>query len=368
MSERATPSQREEGREAARYNRFKAAVGAHGCAPSPAHRPPLGITLVADEPLARHTTFRIGGPADLYAAVSRIEQLEALAELALAHEVPITILGGGSNVLVSDAGVRGLVIANQTRNWVSNIGYSALDKSQVSGPNTQHPISNICLTADSGVPLAGLARAAIREGLAGLEWAVSVPGTVGGAVVGNAGAHGGQIADILAWALVTYPGQGRRLLSAAELKFGYRSSILKAPPYPPPRGGPVGRPATAGGAGEAIVLAAGFELKAGDVAELTARADGFLARRRASQPTEPSAGSVFRNPPGDYAGRLIEAVGLKGYSIGGAQISPRHANFIVNTGSATAADVFSLMELIKARVYERFGIELVPEISLIGEW
>jgi UDP-N-acetylmuramate dehydrogenase len=231
--------------------------------------------------------------------------------------------------------------------------------------------------------LAGLARWAIREGWSGLEWAISIPGTVGGAVVGNAGAHGGQIADTLAWALVTYPGRGRQVLSAAELGFGYRSSVLKAPPYPPilvgqstspqePALSPVlssveGLP-KGWEAGGGIVLAAGFDLVPGDVAAMTAKAAGFLARRRASQPAEPSAGSIFRNPPGDYAGRLIEAVGLKGHRVGGAQISPRHANFIVNTGGATAADVLSLMELMRARVHEQFGVALVPEILLIGSW
>lgn len=205
--------------------------------------------------------------------------------------------------------------------------------------------------------LAGLARWAIREGWTGLEWAVSVPGTVGGAVIGNAGAHGGCIADSLACALVTYPGQGRRWLSATELGYSYRNSALRNKPgfsetlssCPP------------------IVLSAAFNVARGDVAEMTARADGFLAHRRASQPVEPSAGSVFRNPPGDHAGRLIEAVGLKGHRLGGAQISPRHANFIVNTGDARSADVLELIHLAQSRVHEQFGIELALEILLLGD-
>ena len=201
--------------------------------------------------------------------------------------------------------------------------------------------------------LAGLARWTVKNGWTGLEWAVSVPGTVGGAVIGNAGAHGGDIADNLAWALVAYPGQGRRLLTLDDLQFAYRSSLLK-------------RQIAAGET--LVVLAAGFQLKRGDVVEVTARADSFLAKRRASQPVEPSAGSIFRNPPGDHAGRLIEAVGLKGYRIGGAQISPRHANFIVNVENARADDVIALIDLMRNRVFEQFGVELIPEILFVGDW
>ena len=307
----------------------------------------LGITVATNEPLARHTTFHIGGPADLYAAVTDVTQLGRLVETAAAHGVTTTILGGGSNILVSDAGVCGLVIANQARQFrIQNVEC-----------RTDHliPHSDFCiLHSDSGVLLAGLARWAIKNGWSGLEWAVSVPGTVGGAVVGNAGAHGGAIADCLAWARVLIPGEGERLLTRDALTFSYRSSALK-------------QQIVAGGASP-VVLAAGFELKPGDVAEMTARADGFLARRRASQPVEPSAGSIFRNPPGDYAGRLIEAVGLKGHRIGGAQVSPRHANFIVNVQDARAVDVLALIRLIRARVLDQFGIVLTPEILPIGDW
>jgi UDP-N-acetylmuramate dehydrogenase len=214
--------------------------------------------------------------------------------------------------------------------------------------------------------LAGLARSAIREGWSGLEWAVSVPGTVGGAVIGNAGAHGGCIADRLAWAEVCYPGYGRRVLTAAELGYSYRSSVLKE--QLAHRAAEAGSQPFDSVQGRSIVLRAAFNLTHGDVAEMMARADGFLARRRATQPVEPSAGSVFRNPPGDYAGRLIEAVGLKGQRLGGAQISPRHANFIVNTGNARAADVLGLICLARQRVYDQTGIELVLELLLLGEW
>ena len=202
--------------------------------------------------------------------------------------------------------------------------------------------------------LAGLARTAIKAGFSGLEWAVSVPGTVGGAVIGNAGAHGGDIAGNLAEAVVAYPGQGRQTLTGEQMAFAYRSSLLKRQ--------------LAAGAAQPVVLEAAFDLIPGDAAALAALAESYLARRRASQPVEPSAGSIFRNPPGDHAGRLVEAVGLKGHRIGGAQISPRHANFIVNVENARAADVRALMDLMQQRVLENTGIELVPEILFMGEW
>jgi UDP-N-acetylmuramate dehydrogenase len=297
------------------------------------------VPLRRAEPLARHTTFRIGGPAEWYTVAMTTAQLAALADAGLADGLLVTVLGGGSNVLVADEGIRGLVIANQARSY---------------GVQDDNPH---CLVADSGALLAGLGRWAIRNGLSGLEWAVSVPGTVGGAVIGNAGAHGSDIAANLAWAEVHYPGQGTERLTCEALTYTYRSSLLKRQLAESEAHAPA-----------PVVLSAAFNLTAGDTAEMTGRADGYLARRRASQPVEPSAGSIFRNPPGDYAGRLVESVGLKGHAIGGAQISPRHANFIINTGSATAADVVALMNLMRRRVYEASGHELVPEILFIGAW
>ncbi|MGC8781812.1 MAG: UDP-N-acetylmuramate dehydrogenase [Anaerolineae bacterium] len=312
----------------------------------------LGIAVATAEPLARHTTFHIGGPADLYVAVDRIARLERLAETAAAHALPFTVLGGGSNILVSDRGIRGLVIANQARDFGLTLADIGLEE-----PTDRVPLTDDTgpvVVAAAGAALAGLARWTVKQGWAGLEWAVSIPGTVGGAVIGNAGAHGGDIAGTLAWALVWHAGQGRARLTADELAFTYRSSRLKqqlAAGDPPP-----------------VVLAAGFRLTPGDAAAIAARADAFLARRRATQPTEPSAGSIFRNPPGDHAGRLIEAAGLKGERIGGAQISPRHANFIVNVAQATATDVVALIDLCRRRVFDLFGVELVPEIQFLGDW
>jgi len=307
-----------------------------------------GVELLRDEPLAKHTTFRIGGPAEWFAAAATLEQLETLAEVALAYGVPLTVLGGGSNLLVSDAGIRGLVVANQTRRH----GPAAQFREQL-----QHPaLRDDHWVAESGVMLAGMARTTTRSGLAGLEWAISIPGTVAGAVIGNAGAHGSDTAANLAWVLVRYPGCRRQVLTRDDLHYTYRSSRLREQLLGPRE---QKRP---------VILAAGFALAQGDPVVLLHRADENLARRRASQPVEPSAGSIFRNPAGDFAGRLIESLGMKGHQIGGAQVSPRHANFIVNTGGATAADVVALINLVRQRVFDATGHRLTPEILFLGEW
>jgi UDP-N-acetylmuramate dehydrogenase len=316
----------------------------------------LGLIVVPDEPLARHCTFRIGGPADLFVAADDIDTLERLAGLATEHDIPVTVLGGGSNVLISDRGVRGLVIANQTREFGMSESHPGLSEApeNAGGAGRRDAVLGPHLVADSGVALAGLARWAVREGWSGLEWAVSIPGTVGGAVVGNAGAHGGQIADNLAWVLVAEPTSDRQVLTADQLGFGYRDSTLKQ--------------RLVSARLPSIVLRAGFQLLPGDAAQMAARADSFLARRRTSQPVEPSAGSVFRNPPGDHAGRLIETIGLKGHRVGGVQVSSRHANFIINTGEGQAVEVAALIRLIQQRVYESAGVALMPEILYLGDW
>jgi UDP-N-acetylmuramate dehydrogenase len=316
----------------------------------------LGLVVVPDEPLARHCTFRIGGPADLFAAAEDICTLERLADLAAKHGIPVTVLGGGSNVLISDRGVRGLVVANRTREF----GIGMPDLAPSGAPKQGEDVGEgqadegSHLVTDSGVALAGLARWAIRSGWSGLEWAVSIPGTVGGAVIGNAGAHGGQIADNLDWVLLAAPQSGHKVLAAHQLGFSYRECILKQ------------ELASAGV--PSVVLRASFSVAPGDTAHMTARAESFLAKRRASQPVEPSAGSVFRNPPGDHAGRLIEAVGLKGHRIGNVQVSPRHANFIINTGEGRAVEVAELIRLVQQKVREAAGVKLIPEILYLGDW
>jgi UDP-N-acetylmuramate dehydrogenase len=287
-----------------------------------------GLSPQAGVLLSQYTSFRIGGPADILVVAHTADDLAAAVSAAERHGQPWWILGGGSNLLVSDEGVRGLTILNRCR--------------------AVELCADHHVRAESGVLLAGLARETIQAGLTGLEWAVSVPGTVGGAVVGNAGAHGGSIADSLLSIDVLHSDGRREPLPATELGFAYRSSGLKA------------------GRVTGVVLSALFRLAPGLVEEMKQRAAGYLAHRRRTQPVEASAGSIFRNPPGDYAGRLIEAAGLKGTQEGQAQFSPVHANFIVNLGGATAADVRRLIERAEQGVWERFGIKLELEILVKG--
>lgn len=291
-------------------------------------------------PLAPLTSFKIGGPADLLIHVERVDDLVRLVGLARTWEFPYLLLGGGSNVLVGDGGFRGLVIVNRCRQVVVH------EAGEVDDP--------VLLSAESGTLLAGLARTAVREGLAGLEWAVSVPGTVGGAVVGNAGAHGGSIADNL-WQAEVLDGLGSvTTWQQADFSYAYRRSRLKYPEDDQAAG--------------AVVLIAVFRLLRGARAELDERAARFLAHRRATQPTEASAGSMFRNPAGDYAGRLIEAVGLKGTQVGQVQFSPIHANFLVNLGGAQARDVLAAVRLAQDTIAVQFGVTLEPEILFVGEF
>lgn len=290
----------------------------------------------AREPLSRYTTARVGGPADLLIEARATDELLSLVSRADAIGMPCHILGSGANVLVSDLGVRGLVIINRAR----EIRWKTLD-------------GNARVETDSGVALITLARECVERGLGGLEWAIGVPGTVGGAVVGNAGAHGSDVNANLAMARVL-----RRGASAPEwwtkrqLGFGYRDSALK-------RYRSSERP---------VVLTALFDLKHDNRANLERRAGEYNDRRRASQPPGATMGSMFKNPSGDFAGRLIEAAGLKGHRQGQAQISEKHANFFVNTGSASASDIKALIDLAQAEVSKQFSVRLELEVELLGDW
>lgn len=288
-----------------------------------------------NELLARYTTSRVGGPADLLVDARTTAELVALVQRADEMGLPCIVLGGGANVLVSDAGVRGLVVLNRSRE-------ATFDVKEISGR----------VEADSGLVLATLARDCIERGLAGFEWAVGVPGTVGGAVVGNAGAHGSDISASLNMVRVLRRGAPPEYWTPRQLAFGYRQSALK-------RYAPAERP---------VVLKALFDLRRDQRANLERRAAEFTARRKATQPPGASMGSMFRNPANDYAGRLIEACGLKGATAGGAMISPQHANFVINTGEATARDIKTLIDLARRAVLDRFGIGLDLEIELLGEW
>jgi len=290
--------------------------------------------------LAPYTSFRIGGPAECLAIITRMQDLLAALNLLHRAHTPFTLLGGGSNVLISDAGIPGLTIINQCKgaHWPES--------------SEQNEQASVLVTVEAGAPLAGFARESINRGLAGLSWAVSIPGSVGGAVVGNAGAHGGDIASVLASVQVWRAGR-LETWTPEKLDFSYRRSRLKD--------------ATESGESP-IILSATFRLTPDVDGSAGERAKAAIQHRRRTQPTEKSAGSIFKNPPGDYAGRLIEAVGLKGRCVGEACISEKHANFIINRGAATAADVVALMNLARAEVWRAFGVLLEPEILFLGDW
>ena len=271
---------------------------------------------------------------------------------AQAAAQPYCLLGGGSNVLVSDAGIRGLVIFNRCRAvHIEKASVGSVESAEFAG-------SAQFVMAESGALMAGVARRAGAAGLAGLEWAVSLPGTVGGAVVNNAGAYGWEIKDNLDAATVLDRQGNVVRLTPAAVDYGYRSSSLKRAGVVRAGFGPV-------------VLDARFRLRRGEPAAIAAQAEHNLLHRRHSQPNEPSLGSTFRNPPGDHAGRLIEAAGLKGERRGGIEVSRQHANFLVNlggAGTATAADVMALILHVQRVVLDSFGVELEPEVQLLGEW
>lgn len=294
----------------------------------------LGDRLLAEEPLAKYTAARLGGPAQwLYIARGTIDHLAEVIQAAWAQGLSVRVIGGGANILVSDAGVRGLVIVNRV---------NTVELSDAAGQPS--------VTASSGVNLGVLARKCQAKGLSGLEWAVSVPGTVGGAVVNNAGAHGGDMAAIVQDALVLDASGGQHLYTNADLQYDYRFSGLKARADR-----------------RFVVLRATMVLRPDDPGAIQARMDGFVQHRKQTQPPGASLGSIFKNPPGDYAGRLIEAAGLKNYTIGGARVSPVHANFFINTGEASAQDYYTLIQHVRAVVERKSGILLQTEIEIVGE-
>jgi len=284
--------------------------------------------LLRDEPMSRHTTFRVGGPADIMVFPACAEQLVRALELAKECGVPAMVMGNGSNMLVRDGGIRGLVIVIGER--FARITTEEND-----------------LIAEAGASMARVAGAAQAAGLSGLEFAAGIPGTLGGGCAMNAGAYGGQLSDVLVSADVLLNGE-IRTLSLQEMEMGYRST----------------RPLREGG----IVVSARFRLKPDNCEEILARIKELNARRRDKQPLNfPSAGSTFKRPEGHFAGALIEQSGLKGVSVGGAQVSEKHAGIIINTGDATAADVLGLMEKVQETVMRNFGVRLEPEVRIVGE-
>lgn len=285
--------------------------------------------ILPDEPMSKHTTWKIGGPADAMIVPQNVRQLQELIRLLHEEQIPWMTVGKGSNMLVSDKGIRGCVI-------------------RLGGDLESIAIDGAAISAGGGASFVRLSVMAGKAGLTGLEFAGGIPGTVGGAVYMNAGAHGSDVSRIFKSADIVLETGELVNYTANDMKFAYRHSILHEQ-----RG---------------IVAEARLSLAAGDRLEIAAAMATYKDRRRKTQPlTQPCCGSVFRNPQGDHAARLIEAAGLKGMKVGGAEVSTLHANFIVNTGQATAEDVLALMEKIKAVVADQFGVALVPEVFYVGE-
>lgn len=282
--------------------------------------------------LAGLTSFRVGGPAEWYVAPRSMADLQASFAWAEAEGMPVTLLGAGSNLLVSDRGLPGLVVGTR---YLKQVSFD-----EKTGQ----------LTAGAGESIPRLAWLAAKRGWRGLEWAVGIPGTVGGAVVMNAGAHRGCTADILINARVLSPGGKVEILSPQDLGYRYRTSVLQG--------------------GDRLVTEATFQLQPGfDRAQVMAETNAHFSQRRTTQPYHlPSCGSVFRNPTPKAAGWLIEQAGLKGYQIGGAQVAQRHANFILNCGSATANDIFHLIRYVQEEVHQRWSLLLEPEVRIMGEF
>lgn len=296
-------------------------------------RPVFGSRLQENVTLANYTTARVGGPAAGMVIANTADELAQAALTLWQEQVDFFLLGSGSNVLVSDRGYHGVVILNHARTVKIDAHHE---------PPT--------VWAESGANLGTIARQAALRGFAGLEWAGSVPGSLGGAVYGNAGAHGSDMRANLVLAEILHRDSGRREWGAAEMAYAYRSSALKREP------------------GKAVVLAARLQLQHSTPEAVKTLMEQYSEKRRSSQPPGASMGSMFKNPEGDYAGRLIEAAGLKGARSGAAEISPVHANFFVNHGGATASDIYALIGKARKTVEEKFGIRLELEVELAGDW
>ena len=291
-----------------------------------------GLKVKTGEPLARYTSMKVGGPADYFVEVENEAALAELLRLLNRHQENFWLLGNGSNVLISDRGVRGAIL--RLGGEFKKTRWDEADTATV--------------TTGAAVSIGQLARDAARRGYAGLEFAEGIPGSVGGALYMNAGAYGSELEQLVNRVELMKPGGEPLCLTRAEMTFSYRDSHL-----------PFG----------AVVMRVRMRLRKEEPAQVSARLREFARKRKASQPSgSPNSGSMFRNPPGDYAGRLIDAAGLKGTRAGACQISERHGNFIVNQGGAKAVEVRELMELAKREVQKKFGIGLVPEVKLLGDW
>ena len=285
--------------------------------------------ILENEPMCKHTTFRVGGTADLFVSPA-VDQVQAIMQLAKEYEVPVTVIGNGSNLLVGDKGIRGLVVS---------FGKEA-EEIQIDGS---------CLMVSAGAILAKVAAEAAKHSLTGFEFAAGIPGTLGGAIVMNAGAYGGEIKDVIISARVLTPEGEVIELSNTELDLSYRHSCIPEKGY--------------------IVLDAVLELTHGEESAIREKMAELKKSRVEKQPLEyPSAGSTFKRPEGHFAGKLIQDAELRGYSVGGAQVSEKHCGFVINKGDATAKDVLTLIEDVKKVVYDKFQVELEPEVKMLGEF
>ena len=283
-----------------------------------------------EEPMAQHTSFRIGGPADVLTTPENPDQIREILAVCREAEVPFFVLGNGSNLLVSDKGYRGVVI-------------------QIGRKMSGVTIEGERIRAGAGALLSGIAASARNASLTGMEFAGGIPGSLGGAVVMNAGAYGGEMKDILEEGKVITPEGEEKILPAGELSLGYRTSIIKEKEY--------------------IVTEASLKLTPGDMEEIRRTMKDLQQRRSDKQPLEfPSAGSTFKRPEGYFAGKLISDAGLRGYQVGGARVSDKHCGFVINAGGASAADVRKLMADVQEEVYRQFGVMLEPEVKFLGEF
>lgn len=282
-----------------------------------------------NELMKNHTTFKIGGPVDVLVLPQTVDDIRTTINYCHKNKYPLFVFGLGSNIVVRDKGIRGVTL---------KIG-NTLKEIQISGQE---------IYAQAGVRLSELARKAEANSLSGLEFAEGIPGSLGGAVFMNAGAYDGEMKDVVWEVEAISPSGEKQIFPAADLGFDYRKSVFQSNDY--------------------VIVAVKMKLKPGVQAEIRSKMREYAASRREKQPLEyPSAGSVFRRPPGYYVGPMIENMGLKGYSVGGAQVSEKHAGFIVNTGNASASDVLQLIEIIKKAAREQFGVDLQPEIRVVGE-
>ena len=289
------------------------------------------LKVAQEEPLSRHTSFRVGGPARRMAFPEREEQLVLLLKLAQECDARPLVIGNGTNLLVADEGLDRLVIDTSAMNRIT----------QGEDP--------MVLMADAGVSLARLADFACKQGLTGLEFAHGIPGTVGGAVCMNAGAYDGEMKQVVERVTVLFPEEGVQTLSGEEMEFAYRHSLLSDHP-------------------EVVVLSAVFRLAPGDPVQIRGKMQELMTRRKTSQPLEyPSAGSTFKRPTGYFAGTLIDQCGLKGFTVGGAQVSEKHAGFVINRGGATFADVMGVITGVQDRVLAEKGLQLEPEVKIIRD-